>query len=97
MLPKRRRLTAKQVREVIKSGRTLREGAVSCKYLPAPEGAASMVASSKVAPKAVMRNALRRKGYQALPSPLPHYRMVFFIQRKDFDSTAIATLCSKLS
>ena len=97
MLPKKERLTSSEVREVLKGGTSLREGSISAKVLPAARGKASVVVSSKVAPTAVLRNRLRRMGYQALPHPLPHYRMIFFVQRRDFDPAAFSQLCSKLS
>ena len=97
MLAKGARLSAEQVREVIKKGRALRAAGVSLKFLPGSVGKASIVASSKVAKTATLRNALRRKGYAAVPVPLPHYHMVFFIQRATFDPADIAALCSQLS
>lgn len=53
--------------------------------------------SKKVARLAVTRNKLRRAGYQALP-PLPRgVHVVFFIQKADFQTADILSLCSKLS
>ncbi|MES2203123.1 MAG: ribonuclease P protein component [Patescibacteria group bacterium] len=97
MLPKQARLTAEEVREVLTKGRSARASSVSAKFVPAPTGKAAIVVSTKVAKTAVVRNTLRRRGYKALPTPLPRASVVFFIQRKDFDPADIALLCSKLS
>ena len=97
MLSKTRRLTAAEVREVLKKGRAMRVGDISARYIAASKGRAAMVVSTKVAKRAVDRNRLRRQGYAALPSSLPRATVVFFIQSKTFDPKDIAALCSKLS
>jgi ribonuclease P protein component len=67
MLPKRRRLSAAEVSEVIKHGRSVRGTLVSIKYV-AKQGffRAAVVAPKAVARKAVERNRLRRALYAAL-------------------------------
>lgn len=101
MLPKRRRLSAREVREVLRRGRSLRAGAVSVRYMGGSTGKAAVVVSRKVAGRAVERNRLRRAGYRALsvnPSFLPQdTHVVFFIQKKEFDPKDIVSLCLKLS
>ena len=96
MLSKKHRLTAPQVREILKTGRSLRVSAVSLKYAPAKLGAAAVVVSKRVVGKATGRNALRRAAYKALPSPLPKANLVFFVQKSTFDPKEISVLCSKL-
>lgn len=96
MLPKHSRLTAREVRAILKGGRSVRGGGVSAKFTPASKGKAAIVVSAKVAKKATERNALRRAAYRALPS-LPKAHIVFFIQTKTFDPDELANLCSRLS
>ncbi len=67
MLPKRRRLSAREVKEVMASGRPRRASLLSAKYTPNSSLLrASAVVSKKVAKKAVERNRLRRALYRAL-------------------------------
>lgn len=97
MLPKGRRLTALEVRTVLKLGRSARAGGVSARYTTATVAKAAVVVSTKVAKAATERNRLRRKGYAAL-TPLPaRTHLVVFIQNKNFDPADIAAVCSKLS
>ncbi len=67
MLPKRRRLSAAEVREVIAQGRGRRGEVLSSKNV-AKQGpfACAVVVSKKVAKSAVRRNSLRRAVYRAL-------------------------------
>ncbi|MEK7108946.1 MAG: ribonuclease P protein component [Patescibacteria group bacterium] len=67
MLPKKKRLSAAEVREVLARGKSLRVGPYAGKFLDGrtPLGLAVIV-SKKVAPKAVVRNRLRRKVYREL-------------------------------
>jgi RNase P protein component len=97
MVPKLRRLTAREVREVLKNGKTLRANTVVAKYIASERSKAAVVVSSKVAKRAVERNSLRRKGYNALSTLPPHKHLVFFIQKKEFNPHDILFLCSKLS
>lgn len=73
MLPKSKRLSAAEVREVLARGKTFRVGPYTGKLLAgrAVLGVAVIV-SKKVARKATSRNTLRRKAYLELESlPLP--------------------------
>jgi len=86
MLKKRLRLRAKEVEEVLKSGRSARSAHMQAKWVVAPEPlrSAAVVAKS-VARKANVRNALRRSIYRALASvgtnsTLPHAKAVFFLR-----------------
>lgn len=97
MLPKDSRLTAAQVRQVIKTGRPARGAGVSVKYEPSERPQAAVVVSKKVAKSAVERNRLRRMVYRSLPSPLPRARMVLFVQSAKLDPEAITQVCSQLS
>lgn len=67
MLPKRLRLSAAEVKEVLAKGKSLKIGPYSGKLLEgrAPLGVAVIV-SKKVARKATARNTLRRKAYKDL-------------------------------
>lgn len=97
MLPKTRRLSAAEVRQVMKTGRPARVAGVSAKYEAAASPQVAVVISKKVAPGAVERNRLRRLVYRSLPSPLPKARMVLFVQSAKLDPEAVRTLCSQLS
>lgn len=83
MLPKRSRLRAAEVKEVLARGKTLRVGAYSGKYLEgrAPLGVAVIVYKKHVR-TAVARNRLRRKTYRELTTlPLPaHGALALFVR-----------------
>lgn len=97
MLPKTKRLTATEVREVLKLGSVVRAGAVSARYTKAPAAKAAVVVSKKVARLAVTRNRLRRLGYSALTTLPARTHLVVFIHNKEVTPADIAQLCSKLS
>lgn len=97
MLPKRSRLTAKEVRAILKGGRSVRLQTVSAKYMPSRTSKAAVVVSSKTAKKAVERNRIRRAAWLALPALPGGIHAVFFINTKDFIPAELASLCSKLS
>lgn len=98
MLPKKSRLTAAEVRDVLASGRSARAGALSAKYIKGRGAKAAAVVSSRVAKSAVNRNRLRRALYEALRTVLPRdTKVVVFLQKPAFDREDVATLCSKLS
>lgn len=82
MLPKRRRLSAREVKEVMQSGRSRRASLLSAKYVPGNNPLrASAVVSKKVAKKAVERNRLRRALYRALVGYKGNGTAVIFIQK----------------
>jgi ribonuclease P protein component len=98
MLAKSRRLTAHEVREVLKNGRSLRAGSVSARYTRVVgKGKAAVVVNTKVAKRAVDRNRLRRQVFSALPSLPTGIRLVLFVQNKELNLEDIQSLCSKLS
>lgn len=101
MLPKKSRLTAVEVREILKSGRSARVGTLSAKVragTPAQAGKAAVVVSSKVAKSAVERNRLRRAAYALLQTALPRgTEVVFFLHKPLIDPKEFIALCSKLS
>jgi len=82
MLPKRRRLSAREVKEVLLKGRSRRASLLSAKYIAgnAPLRASAVI-SSKVAKKAVERNRLRRALYRALSTYKGAGTAVIFIQK----------------
>jgi ribonuclease P protein component len=81
MLPKRRRLSAKEVRDIIAGGSSARATLLSAKYFagPLPLRTAAVV-SKKIAKKAVVRNRLRRALYRALASYKGTGLAVIFVQ-----------------
>ena len=92
MLPKQARLTAREVRDTIASGRSLRASVLSAKYLPAQRLRASVVVSKKVARQAVERNRVRRAVYRALRNVEAHGTYVVFVQKVPKDPLAPAFL-----
>lgn len=98
MLPKKSRLSAEEVRTILKAGRSVRRGTVSARFEATNKaGRAAVVVSAKVARKATVRNRLRRGAYAALPSPLPKGNLVLFIQSPAYKTADILSLCSTLS
>ena len=96
MLPKRRRLSAHEVREVLKRGNTIRLGSVSARYYRANGSKAAVVVKSGLVKRAVDRNRIRRLSYEALQTLPPKTHLVLFIQKKEFDPEEITALCLKL-
>lgn len=86
MLPKRRRLSAREVKDVMAVGRSRRAGLLSAKYVVgnAPLRVSAVV-SKKVAKKAVERNRLRRALYRALATYKGTGTAVIFIQKVPAD------------
>ncbi len=104
MLAKKQRLTAAEVREILKSGRSVRLPAqagaatLSAKYVRAQDARAAVVVSTKVAKTAVARNTLRRTAYRTLRAALPkNIHAVFFLHKPILDPTELKELCLKLS
>lgn len=84
MLPKRGRLSAAEVREVLAKGKPMRVGQYMGKFLPGrPALGVAVIVSKKVARKATVRNALRRKAYLELEaSALPSSgSLALFVQK----------------
>lgn len=104
MLAKEARLTAAEVREILKSGRSVRATTLSAKYRvfsanqPMYVSKAAVVVSKKVAKTAVMRNSLRRAAYRILRTTLPRgVQVVFFLHKPLVDEKELTLLCLKLS
>lgn len=98
MLPKTNRLSASEVREILKSGCSARTATLSAKYVLSARARAAVVVSTKVAKSAVMRNKLRRAAYDALRSALPAGKsVVLFLHKPALDKAELISLCSKLS
>ncbi|KKW35423.1 hypothetical protein A2852_01590 [Candidatus Adlerbacteria bacterium RIFCSPHIGHO2_01_FULL_54_23] len=87
---------AAEVRFVLKTGRSARQGRVSMRYIPAKHAKAAVIVSTKIARKAVDRNRLRRKAFGALSAPPGGTHLVVIINDKEFDPADIKALCSKL-
>ena len=97
MLSKTNRLSAFEVREIIKDGRSARTAALSAKFKAGSGAKAAVVVSAKVAKTAVERNTLRRAAYLALRSSLPSgVHAVFFLHKPIFDKNELNALCLKL-
>lgn len=97
MLPKRQRLTAEEVRAVLKNGKSIRGRFISARYARGKDSKAAIVVSSKIERRAAHRNHLRRKGYGSLGSLPRGIHVVIFINKKEFDPEEISSICSKLS
>src|SRR3989344_3930583 len=98
MLSKKQRLSASEVREIIKSGRSARTATLSAKFVPGKGAKAAVVVSSKVAKTAVARNLLRRTAHKMLPPSLQkNPRAFFFLQKPILDPAELQQLCLKLS
>ena len=98
MLAKKQRLTAAEVREILKSGRSARSATLSAKYVRAQDARAAVVVSSKVAKTAVLRNKLRRAAYAVLCTALTkNIHVVFFLHKPILDPAELKELCLKLS
>ncbi len=98
MLAKKQRLTAVEVREILKSGRSVRSATLSAKYLRGSGARAAVVVSTKVAKSAVERNRLRRAAYRTLREALPkNIRVVFFLHTPALNPEELTQLCLKLS
>ena len=99
MLPKNRRLSAKEVRDVMKRGKGVRGVLVSIKFLQNQGmSKAAVVVSKSVARLAVERNKIRRTVYNVLESALPAsgYAAVFFVQKNSPEAAEeIKKLCLK--
>ncbi len=82
MLKKSRRLTAGEVRDIIKTGHPRRAGHLSARLVPGttPLRAAAVI-SKKVAKSAVERNRQRRALYRALREIEASGSAVIFIQK----------------
>ena len=98
MLSKTNRLSASEVREIIKSGRSVRSATLSAKSEQAAVSKAAVVVSAKVAKTAVLRNRLRRAAYRTLRTALPkNTQAVFFLHKPVLDPAELQQLCLKLS
>ncbi len=74
MLPKHSRLTKQQIEKHLIKARRLKTSRFLVLYTRIPqlrEPQISFTVSKKVAPKAVLRNKLRRRGYDAVKSLIP--------------------------
>ena len=99
MLPRPRKLSASEVREILRMGKPIRGSRLLAKYRGALTSKAAIVVSKKVTKSAVERNRIRRALYKVLVTELPpKVNVVFTVTSKSDDlATDIATLCSKLS
>ena len=97
MLPKKERLSAAEVRAILKNGRSARSGALSAKYALAEPRKAAVVVRSATVKRAVDRNKVRRSAYQTLGECLPRrVQAVIFVHAPHCDPQELSILCSKL-
>ncbi len=97
MLAKESRLTAAEVREILRIGRPVRGTTLSAKYITGQKSKAAVVVSTKVAKTAVERNRLRRSAYAALRTCLPsQIHAVIFLHKPLLNNEELTLLCSKL-
>ncbi len=98
MLAKKSRLTAIEVRAILRTGRSARSETLSVKYTKGASAKAAVVVKTAVAKSAVKRNALRRAAYDTLKGCLPKAtHAVFFLHKPQLDTKELTLLCSKLS
>jgi RNase P protein component len=73
MFKKKRRLNAREVREVLKRGRSMRVGPYQAKFLSSETPLkVAVIVPKKGAPKATTRTTLKRRAFLALETlPLP--------------------------
>lgn len=82
MRPKKQRLTAVEVRSVLRRGHSSRAGHLSLKHLPAATPLRiSVVVAKSVAKKATERNRLRRSVYRTLQTHAGQGLAVVFVQK----------------
>ena len=84
MLAKARRLSAKQVQAVLRSGLRARSPLLSCRFVGAREGesAFAAVVPLRIAGAVVKRNKLRRALYDAIASaPKPPVKAVVMLEK----------------
>ena len=83
MPPKKARLTASEVREVLARGKSIRVGVFSGKWIDGGPRKVAVVVAKKQAKTAVARNRLRRAAYRELPAlDVPASgRTVLFVRR----------------
>ena len=90
MLKKANRVSKKTLDEVFKSGRFINSPALTLKYAQSGEAEPriSFIVPKNVAKSAVVRNALRRRGYQAIVghlATLPQGFIGAFIFKKELN------------
>ena len=71
MLPKKNRLNTKEVEDIFKKGSFLNSNNLTLKFILKKEGTSpkvSFLTPKTVSKKAIIRNRLRRRGYEAIKS-----------------------------
>lgn len=102
MLPKHKRLDKHLFDQVFSDAQTIRGRSCYIKYsdLKMESTRVSVVVSKKVARRAVARNRLRRKGYQALAQLHPHIRsglgLIVFVNNPNITTDELAHECRGL-
>ncbi len=75
MLPKKNRVTTKEVEQIFKTGRLVSSPSLTFRFLAtnSKETKISVIAPKSIAKIAVKRNLLRRRGYSALKKYILHF------------------------
>lgn len=98
MLRKTERLSAGEVREILKVGRIVRGETATVRFSTSTKRKAAVVVSSKIVKGAVGRNRVRRLVYRTLAASLPrNVAAAFIIKNAKVTSEDIQRLCLKLS
>jgi len=88
MLPKRKRVTKEIFQDIIKTGRTLSSPLFVFRYIPNSTPRYAFVAPKSVAKQAIIRNKLRRQGYNILRKyKLKPYLGAFFYKKGSQNAT----------
>lgn len=84
MLPKRKRITKEIFPDMMKNGKLLSGSLFSLRYKAGKSPQFAFVAPKTVAKQAVLRNKLRRQGYNALAQypQTPHIIGIFFYKKE---------------
>lgn len=81
MLKKKKRVTKKTFQEIFKNGKTISTPFFLFKYLKNKEPQYSFVVSKKIAKNAVLRNKLKRFGYNTLRNNTTENKGIFFFKK----------------
>lgn len=84
MLPKRKRVTKELFQDIMKNGKMLSSPLFLLRYKAQKQPQYAIVAPKNVAKQAVLRNKLRRQGYNALAQnpKIPNILGVFFYKKQ---------------
>jgi len=96
MLPKIKRLTTEEFKNVFKSGRRYSTTSLLCVYQDSQKGAVSTAVTKKNYPRAVDRNRLRRLVYSCV-GEIPSDKNIIIIVKKKISPKEENILCAEVS